>query len=153
MSNIKDNLNNSNVSESPSELSDVTSPLLEKGAIIADQEYHVEKQKNNILKKLIKPSITSMNDLLNFESGEESDSEQVKCLDDDPAANSTSFGGLEDDDTSIIDKVEDMVVYKPNVAEMHSVLEEELNQSWSSMSTTTEAIVENLSLEEVGHIR
>ena len=94
-----------------------------------------------------------MNDLLNFESGEESDSEQVKCLDDDPAANSTSFGGLEDDDTSIIDKVEDMVVYKPNVAEMHSVLEEELNQSWSSMSTSTEAVVENLSLEEVGHIR
>ena len=46
MSNIKDNLNNSNVSESPSELSDVTSPLLEKGAIIAEQEYHEEKQKN-----------------------------------------------------------------------------------------------------------
>ena len=109
------------------------------------------------MKKLIKPSVTSMNDLLNFESGEEEseEGELVTSLDNDndPVTDLSSCVAVEDDAT--IDKVvEDMVVYKPNVAEMHSVLEEELNQSWSSMTaTTSEAVVENLSLEEVGHIR
>ena len=155
MNSLKDKHNNSNVSETPSDISDITSPLLDKH-IFSDQEFYEEKKENNLLKKLIKPSVTSMNDLLNFESGdeecEEGEISNSLANDSDPVTDLSSCVALEDD-TTIDEVVEDMVVYKPNVAEMHSVLEEELNQSWPSMTETTEAIVENLSLEEVGHIR
>ena len=81
-------------------------------------------------KKIIKPT-KSINDLLNFES----DSDLAEQLTVTPTT-----------------EADDSFHYEPNYKMMHDELEKELNKSDSRMSKE-ESTIENLSIEEIGHIR
>jgi len=107
-------------------------------------------------RKLIEPDVGSINKLLNFDN--ESDDSCDDLLDD----GSDSSDNLNDDSHSpedisggnlTLNTTSDMsqAVYQPNMAQMHTSLEEELKSSWSQPSSSL--AMANLSLEEVGHIR
>jgi len=94
-------------------------------------------------KKFIEPDVSSINKLLNFDSGEESCED---ILDD--VGNDTDKLLMFDDP---VEDTDDDFIYEPNKEQMHHSLKEELRSSWSGVSSRL--AMANLSLEEVGHIR
>lgn len=109
---------------------EITSPLLSMLDAQLDSSNEAHDYSESSSKKMIKPT-KSINDLLNFES----DSDLGEQLTVTPTT-----------------EAEDSFHYEPNYKMMHEELEKELNKSDSRMSKE-ESTIENLSIEEIGHIR
>ena len=109
---------------------EITSPLLSMLDAQLDSLNEAHDYSESSSKKMIKPT-QSINDLLNFES----DSDLGEQLTVTPTT-----------------EAEDSFHYEPNYKMMHEELEKELNKSDSRMSKE-ESTIENLSIEEIGHIR
>lgn len=109
---------------------EITSPLLSMLDAQLDSPNEAHDYSESSSKKMIKPT-KSINDLLNFES----DSDLGEQLTVTPTT-----------------EAEDSFHYEPNYKMMHEELEKELNKSDSRMSKE-ESTIENLSIEEIGHIR
>ena len=109
---------------------EITSPLLSMLDAQLDSLNEAHDYSESSSKKMIKPT-KSINDLLNFES----DSDLGEQLTVTPTT-----------------EAEDSFHYEPNYKMMHEELEKELNKSDSRMSKE-ESTIENLSIEEIGHIR
>ena len=111
---------------------EITSPLLSMVDTPMDSSNETHQFSLSSSKKMIKPT-KSINDLLNFES------------DSDLGEQQTMTPPLEVE-------VSDSFSYEPNYKMMHQELEKELNKSDNLMSKE-ESTIENLSIEEIGHIR
>ena len=111
---------------------EITSPLLSMVDTPMDSSNDTHQYSLSSSKKMIKPT-KSINDLLNFES------------DSDLGEQQTMTPPLEVE-------VNDSFSYEPNYKMMHQELEKELNKSDNLMSKE-ESTIENLSIEEIGHIR
>jgi len=94
-------------------------------------------------KKFIEPDVSSINKLLNFDSGEESCEDILDDVGNDTDKLLMFNDPVEDSD--------DDFIYEPNKEQMHCNLKEELRSSWTGVSSRLAMV--NLSLEEVGHIR
>ena len=110
---------------------EITSPLLSMSETQMDSSNEVHHYSESSSKKMIKPT-KSINDLLNFES--DSDLGEPQTI-------------------TPTTEAEDSFNYEPNYKMMHEELEKELNKSDSLMSNKEESTIENLSIEEIGHIR
>eukprot|EP00092_Neocalanus_flemingeri_P096155 GFUD01122375.1.p1 GENE.GFUD01122375.1~~GFUD01122375.1.p1 ORF type:complete len:383 (+),score=135.88 GFUD01122375.1:77-1225(+) len=105
-------------------------------------------------RKFIEPDAGSINKLLNFDN--ESDESCDDLLDDvcdysDSHDIAPPQSQSDDNTTPAPASHRPEVLYQPNIDQMHSSLQEELNSSWSEVSSSL--AMANLSLEEVGHIR
>ena len=113
------------------DLDEITSPLLSMSETQMDSSNEVHHYSESSSKKMIKPT-KSINDLLNFES--DSDLGEPNTM-------------------TPTTEAEESFNYEPNYQMMHEELEKELNKSDSLMSNKEESTIENLSIEEIGHIR
>ena len=111
---------------------EITSPLLSMVDTPMDSSNETHQFSLSSSKKMIKPT-KSINDLLNFESDSDLGEQQTV--------------------TPPVEKEgEESFNYHPNYKMMHQELEKELNRSDNLMSKE-ETTIENLSIEEIGHIR
>lgn len=114
------------------DLDEITSPLLSMVDTPLDSSSDTHQYSLSSSKKMIKPT-KSINDLLNFESDSDLGEQQTMT-------------------PPVEVEVNDTFSYEPNYKMMHQELEKELNKSDNLMSKE-ESTIENLSIEEIGHIR
>jgi len=134
--------------------SDSGTPLLVRDFKDYDSDSSLSSETSPGSRKFIEPDVGSINKLLNFDNDDDSCDDLLddSCDDLIDEKNSSQSQQAFENTTNLMseEKVAD-VIYHPNTSQMHSSLKEELNSSWSQVSSSL--AMANLSLEEVGHIR